>query len=191
MFATFCSLQEGLWHLLSSLRSVSDDVGDPLINGPSGLVELSWIGARRSVELRAMTATIAVAGHAHLVELWAWLTLSGPLPGILSAISEEDVGASSVKATLINSRLVSLWIVGHVKAIKHVSTVSLEVVDVNDWAAHRLIVVHSLEPSVLRAVLEAPWAARAVRVDHSARQNRTIVLVWSCARVSSVLDKGV
>ena len=138
-----------------------------------------------------MTATIAVAGHAHLVELWAWLTLSGPLPGILSTISEEDVGASSVETTLINGSLVSLWIVGHVKAIKHVSTVSLEVVDVNDWAAHRLIVVHSLEPSVLRAVLEAPWTARAVRIDHSARQNRTIILVWCGARVSSVLDEGV
>ena len=152
------SLKESLRLLLDS-GPVGDDLREPLVDSSSGLVERFRVVGLRSVELSAVTAAIAVADHALLVEFGAWLPLGGPLPRILSTVGEEDVSACGVETTLIDCGLPSLRIHAHVKAIKHIGAVLLKVLLVDNWAAHRMNLIHSLEPAVLSTVLEAPRTA--------------------------------
>jgi len=155
--------------------SVSDDIGDPVVDGNSRVLQRLRVGFFRRVQLCAVTAVVTVADHADLVELGAVLPLRGPLPWVLTTVCEEDVRASSVESTLVDGRLVGLREVAHVQAVEDIGTHVGEVFLVNGGAAHGVLSAHRLEPAVLRAVLEGPGATRAHWVDLRARNDLPVV----------------
>ena len=123
-----------------------------------------------------MAAIVTVADPAHLVELGAALALGGPLPRILTAVSEEDVGTSCVEAALVDGRLLGLGVVGHVEATENVGAVLREVFFVNNGAPHGLFCAHGLEPAIFSAVLERPGTTAAVDIDRSARHSLPVIV---------------
>ena len=124
-----------------------------------------------------MTATVTVADLANLVEAWSALPLSGPLPWILTTVGEEDVGTGSVKATLVNRRLLSLREdVACDLSIEDVGAVLSEIGLVDNWAAHGVHSAHRLIPAVFRAVLEAPGTSTAVDIDRCAGNNVSVIV---------------
>lgn len=85
-----------------------------------------------------MATIVTVADLTELVDLWAVLLLSSPLPGVLATVSEEDVGAGRVEATLINRGLLGTRVLAHIEA-EDVSAHLREVFLVDDRAAHWLL----------------------------------------------------
>ena len=115
-----------------------------------------------------MATVVTVTDHAYLVEFRAVIALGCPLPRILTAVSEENVGSGCVKATLVDGRLVGLGIIGHVKATESVRAHLREVLLVNNGAPHGFFGAHGLEPTILSAVLEGPRTTTAVNINLSA-----------------------
>ena len=125
-----------------------------------------------------MAAIVTVTDPADLVKFRTALALSGPLPRILTAVSEEYVGSSGVETTLVDGCLVGLGELCHVEATESIGAHAFEVLSVNDGAPHRLFGAHGLEPAVLSAVLEGPRTSAAVDVDLGARHHVPIIVSW-------------
>ena len=187
-FPSARSLEE----LSDSLGPVSDDVADPIDDLATSVLEGLGIRILGSVQLGAVTATVAVADLADLVELRAVLPLGSPLPRILSTVGEEDISAGSVKATLVNRGLFGLGvlILGDL-AIEGISAVLGEVVLVDDGAAHRVLFAHGLVPAVLRAVLEAPGASTAVDIDRRVSDRGSVVVDGVRSSLATILRQSI
>ena len=138
-----------------------------------------------------MAAIVTVTDPADLVKFRTALALSGPLPRILTAVSEEDVGTSGVETTLVDGRLVGLGELGHVEATESIRTHAFEVLRIDDGAPHGLFGAHRLEPAILSAVLERPGTSAAVDIDLGAGHHVPIIVSWVGASLRSVLNEGV
>ena len=112
-----------------------DQISQPLIYIGTSLLKLIRIRLFWIVKLSTMTAIIAVADLAQLVELGSVSLLRGPLPWILATVGEKDICASSIKASLINGCLVCTRESAHIDA-ESVSTVLREIHGINDRATH-------------------------------------------------------
>ena len=168
---------------------LSEERSDPVNDLLSRILESLRVRVLWSVQLSAVTTTVAVADLANLVEAWTVLPLSGPLPWILTTVSEEDVGTGSVKATLVDRRLLSLREdVASDLSIEDVSAVLGEIGLVDDWATHGVLCAHRLVPAVFCAVLEAPGAPTAVNIDCRACNNVSVIASWI---VPTELDQGI
>ena len=122
-----------------------------------------------------MTAVVAVRNASNLVKRLVRLHLSGPLPGIFHAISKEDVGLSDVDTTLVNSRFLGLRLSWHAITERSLAHGGPEVHSEHS-RAHDMLFTRHLEPTVLGAVLEGPWASRAHWVDGCVRNYSCIVV---------------
>ena len=187
-FPSARSLEE----LSDSLGPVSDDVADPIDDLTTSVLEGLGIRILGSVQLGAMTATVAVTDLADLVELRTVLPLGSPLPRILSTVGEEDIGAGSVEATLVNGCLLGLGvlILGDL-AVEGIGAVLSEVVLVDDGAAHGVLFAHGLVPAVLRAVLEAPGASTAVDIDRRVSDRGSVVVDGVRSSLATILRQSI
>lgn len=80
-----------------------ENQGDPLGNLFPGLDELLRVRWLWCVQVGAVAAVSTLRGPGDLSEVGAVFSLSGPLPGILTAVGEERVSSLDVEASLVNS----------------------------------------------------------------------------------------
>ena len=86
-------LTDSLEELLSfwCLFLLCEERLEPINDLLTSLIESHGISVLWSVQLGAVTATVAVTDLADDVETWAALSLSGPLPRIFTTVGKEDV----------------------------------------------------------------------------------------------------
>ena len=157
---------------------------NPVRDHSASLLKLLGIAIGWCVELNTVATVVTVRDTSNLIQCRVTFHLRSPLPRIFRAVGEENVGCCNVYATLIDSSLFCLRVIGHASS-ETTSAHSVPEVRLKVGWSHDVLLAWDLEPAILWAVLEGPWASRALSIDFRVRNNSCIVVRRSNSNLGS------
>jgi hypothetical protein len=150
-----------------------------------------WSVIWRGMEITTVTAGVASCKLWDLSECESVLFLGYNLPRIFTPVSEEDVCALIVPATLIGPSWESSCLLMPYQTTKYSIAHLGPVCVVKKFWAHRMQLTWRLEEAVLRTVLVSPLASWCVDIYCGVCQKTCIVIRWLHSDLISVLNHSV
>ena len=147
-----------------------------------------WGLVCRGMEITTVTAGVAGCKLWDLAECEPVFFLGYNLPRILTTVSEEDVRALIVPATLVGPSWESSCLLMTFQTAKHSIAHLGPVSVVKKFRAHGMQLTWRLEEAILRAVLVGPLTSWSVDINCGVCQKTCIIVSWLHSDLISVLN---